>query len=84
MLFREWPGFSRKVADFLEREAREMEGARQPRPAEEIRQLTLESICLFWPDRPDDGMLYFDGPDEYRVWRCDYVDREPRALGFDS
>ena len=23
-----------------------------------------EDVCLFWPDRPDDGMIYFKGPDE--------------------
>jgi hypothetical protein len=35
--------------------------------------------------RPDDGMLYFSGPDrQERVWRCDYVKRKPQQLGFDS
>ena len=44
----------------------------------------LEGVCLFWPDRPDDGMIYFQGPDESRVWRCDYVSRKPRGPNFDS
>ena len=52
--------------------------------ADEIRQLAIQDVCLFWPDRPDDGMIYFKGPDEFKVWRCDYVARKPQGLGFDS
>jgi hypothetical protein len=52
--------------------------------SKEMAELTIEDVCLFWPDRPNDGMIYFHGPDETRVWRCDYVNREPRDLGFDS
>lgn len=71
--------FSRMVSEFLASEA-----DAQAATADEIRQLTLESVCLFWPDRPNDGMLYFNGPDEYRVWRCDYINRKPQGLGFDD
>ncbi len=78
-IVREFPTFSRTVCEFLVAEA-----ASQPVAADEIRQLTLESVCLFWPDRPNDGMLYFNGPDEYRVWRCDYINRKPQGLGFDD
>ena len=60
------------------------EAAQQPRWADEIKALTLEEVCLFWPKRPNDGMLYFNGPDEYRVWRSDYRDRRAVGLGFDS
>ena len=73
------PGFRDAVAAFVEAEA-----TAQPMAAGEIRQLQLESVFLPWPDRPNDGMLYFRGPDEFRVWRCDYVDRRPIHLGFDS
>jgi len=52
--------------------------------ADEIRQLTIEDVCLFSPDRPEDGMIYFNGSDEFRVWRCDYVALKRRRLGFDS
>ena len=76
---RELPAFVSTVAVFLEAQA-----AAQPRTAAEIRQLTLESVFLPWPDRPNDGMLYFHGPDEFRVWRCDYINRQPVHLGFDS
>lgn len=78
-IVRTLPEFQRMVTAFLAEEA-----TRQPRAADEIRQLSIEHVCLMWPDRPDDGMIYFHGPDEYRVWRCDYVGRKPRGLGFDS
>jgi hypothetical protein len=56
-----------------------------PEAAHEILGLQIESVALMWPDRPDDGMIYFDGPDtEERIWRCDYVGRRPRDLGFDD
>lgn len=51
---------------------------------EEIAGLKIERVCLFWPDRPDDGMIFFDGGRDYRGWRCDYVGRTPKGLGFDS
>jgi len=71
--------FMNMVAAFLEKEAQ-----RDARMADQIRHLELESVCLWWPKRPDDGMLYFSGPDEYRLWRCDYRKRTPLGLGFDS
>jgi hypothetical protein len=81
-IVRSLPEFEHSVLTFLADEARTAKHL--ARFAEEIRQLTLESVCLFWPDRPDDGMIYFKGPDEFRVWRCDYVARKPQGLGFDS
>jgi len=78
-IIREFAVFSRAVSEFFDSEA-----AAQAGSADEIRQLTLESVCLFWPDRPNDGMLYFNGPDEHRVWRCDYINRKPQGLGFDD
>lgn len=75
--------FHDRITDFLEREAR-------PLPedvAHEVRSLGLDDVCLFWPERPDDGMLYFTVPgatEQDRVWRCDYVGRRPCGLGFDS
>jgi hypothetical protein len=51
----------------------------------EILRLRIESVCLMWPDRPEDGMIYFDGPTTAeRIWRCDYVARRPQGLGFDD
>jgi len=71
--------FESMIADFLLDEA-----LRWKSFSDEIRRLVVEDICLVWPDRPDDGMIYFKGPDEYRVWRCDYVNRRPTKLGFDD
>jgi hypothetical protein len=71
--------FERMVAEFLAEEAH-----KQRPSAGEIQQLLIEDICLFWPERPDDGMIYFKGSDEFKLWRCDYVNRQPQGLGFDS
>ena len=51
---------------------------------EEIAGLKIERVCLFWPERPDDGMIFFRGGRDFRGWRCDYVGRAPKGLGFDS
>jgi hypothetical protein len=71
--------FLADVGHFLEREA-----ASRPRDSREIAQLRVADICLFWPDRPNDGMIFFSGPDAARVWRCDYLDGTLSSLGFDS
>jgi hypothetical protein len=56
-----------------------------PEATEEILGLHVESVSLFWPDAPDDGMVYFDGPStDERVWRCDYTERRLQPLGFDD
>lgn len=53
--------------------------------ADEIRQLAIDTIHLPWPDRPNDGMIYFTGPaDDLRAWRCDYINRKPTSLGCDT
>jgi len=51
---------------------------------DEIAGLRVERVCLFWPDRPDDGMISLSGGRDYRLWRCDYIARKPKGLGFDS
>lgn len=51
---------------------------------EEIAGLRLEEVYLCWPDRPDDGLISLSGGRDYRLWRCDYVARKPKGLGFDS
>ena len=54
------------------------------RYADEILALEIESVALLVPGSANDGMIYFSGRDENRVWRCDYVDGKPVDLGFDS
>jgi hypothetical protein len=80
-IFESFDRFNREVMSFLDHEAAQKEW--EP-AANEIRSLTISDVCLFWPDRPDDGMIFFDGPDECRCWRCDLIGRAPVGLGFDS
>jgi hypothetical protein len=74
-----YPSFKQTVSDFLTEELKRFRGYE-----EEIGKLTLDQISLCWPDRSEDGMINFDGPDEFRAWRCDYVGRKPEGLGFDD
>lgn len=76
------PDFKREVASFLSDEVQKQKHL--TRFASEIGQLTIEHVCLMWPERPDDGMIYFAGSDEDRCWRCDYVSRKPKSLEFDD
>jgi hypothetical protein len=70
-----------EVAAFLACEAARSEW--EPFAAE-IRALAIRDICLFWPNRPDEGMIFFDAPDEGLCWRCDLVGGVPSGLSFDS
>jgi hypothetical protein len=76
----EFPSFTKRIKRFLGSEA-----AKAPEQfCDELGQLEIEYICLFWPDRPDDGMIFFSGPnDEKRLWRCEYIERAPVGLGYD-
>jgi hypothetical protein len=51
---------------------------------EELGRLKIERVCLFWSERPNDGMIFFEGGRDHRIWRCDYVGRNLQGLGFDS
>ncbi len=74
--------FSRAVQRVL---AEESASARHLKAyKDEIAGLKIESVCLRWPHRPANGMIYFAEGRNYRLWRCDYVDGVPKALGFDS
>jgi hypothetical protein len=73
--------FAATVAAFLANEA--AQPGWEPF-ADEIRALAIRDICLFWPKKPDDGMIFFGGPDEFRCWRCDLADGRPVGLNFDS
>jgi hypothetical protein len=75
----DYPAFKQMILAFLAEELKQFKGYE-----EEIKKLTLDQVCLCWPDRPEGGMIYFNGPDQSRVWGCDYVDRKPRDLGFDD
>ena len=81
-IVRALPQFEQLVSAFLADEARHVKYLASF--GDEICKLSIDDVCLFWPDRPDDGMIYFKGPNELRLWRCDYVARKPLGLGFDS
>ena len=80
-IFNNYESFKRIVKECLEAETRDY-------PAdvkEEVSRLEIDDISLFWPDRPNDGMIFFRGPHDYiRAWRCDYIDRRPVGLGCDT
>ena len=78
-IVRSLPEFEQSVTAFLADEARKVKHLAEV--ADEIRQLAIEDVCLFWPDRPDDGMIYFKGPDEFRLWRCDLCWAETAGTG---
>jgi hypothetical protein len=71
--------FHEIIRAFLNSEASRFRGLEQ-----EVRSLKLGYAALPWPKRPRDGMLYFDGGRDHRLWRCDYADKSPRLLGFDT
>ena len=51
----------------------------------DLAQLEVDSVSLFWSDRPEDGKIFFRGPaDDLRSWRCDYIARKPIGLGYDT
>jgi len=51
----------------------------------ELAGLQIDNISLCWPDRPDDGMIFFRGrKDDVACWRCDYIGRKPQGLGCDT
>jgi hypothetical protein len=54
-------------------------------PKAELAQLEIDNISLCWPERPDDGMIFFRGsPDDVGLWRCGYIARRPTGLGCDN
>ena len=81
-ILRKRDAFVAAVSQFLKEEAEKIRSPRSYR--DEIEGLKIDRVCLFWPERPDDGMISFSGGRDYRLWRCDYVARQPKGLGFDS
>ena len=48
--------------------------------AAQIRSLVIRHVALH---NRVDGMVFFDGGDEFSCWRCDLNGRRPIELGFD-
>jgi hypothetical protein len=80
-IFNNYEQFKRTIRDFIELESRDYPDEAQA----ELAKLEIDFIGLYWPQRPDDGMIFFRNPAEtFRAWRCDYVGRKPVGLGFDT
>jgi hypothetical protein len=77
----ELDAFEKRVREFLKQE-----GARfkEADVRDEVEGLTIDDVCLLRADRPSDGMIYFKGPSEYRLWHCDYVDGRCQDLSCDT
>ena len=78
-IVKQFDEFHASIRGFLEREA-----TSKPGLAQEIEQLEISHVCLFWPERPNAGMIFFSSSNGSRVWHCDYINRAPKSLGFDS
>jgi hypothetical protein len=80
-IFNNYDLFKKAVRDFIESESRDYPDDIKA----EVAELEIDFIALYWPNRPDDGMIFFRNPSKtFRVWRCDYVGRKPTGLGCDT
>jgi hypothetical protein len=52
--------------------------------AQEINTLKIRDINYWWPRKPNAGMVFFNGPDEYKLWHCDIDGPRLYGLAFDS
>jgi hypothetical protein len=80
-IFENYQAFKTEVKDFIADESRDYpDDARS-----EVAKLEIDNIALFWPTRPNDGMIFFRGSEtDIGLWRCDYIDRKPTGLGCDT
>jgi len=80
-ILREYDSFKKSIHDFIQ-------AASVDYPDDvkaELAGLKIDDISLCWPGRPNDGMIFFSGEEnDGRVWRCDYIDRQPKSLGCDT
>lgn len=81
-ILNDYASFNRKVWDCVRTESRDYPEDVQA----ELARLQIDNVALYWPDRPEDGMVFFRGSagDVGWVWRCDYVGRKPTGLGCDK
>ena len=80
VIWADLPRFKENLRAFLraQAETREFEYWQ-----EDIHQLQISSVD-FSLRNPRGFMVFFNGPDEYQTWHCDYVDGKPSSLGFDG
>lgn len=51
---------------------------------DEIRSLVIHDVALFWPNHPDEGIVFFQGCDPCHHWRCFLTGQTPVVLNFDN
>jgi hypothetical protein len=81
-IVRDFESLERRLAAFLAREAREHSYLRAW--SEEIAALCIEGVHLFWPERPTEGVIFFEGPSADRGWRSGFTGDKFWGLAFDS
>ncbi|MGI8978085.1 MAG: hypothetical protein ACR2FY_02550 [Pirellulaceae bacterium] len=80
-ILREYDSFKKSIHDFMQAESIDyLDDVKA-----ELARLQIDDISLCWPERPNDGMIFFRGTDQdLGAWRCDYVARKPTSLGCDT
>jgi hypothetical protein len=80
-IFNDYDSFKKAVIECIEYESREFPSDVKS----ELAGLEVDNVSLFWPDRPDDGMIFFRGSEnDFGLWRCDLINRKPTGLGCDT
>lgn len=64
------------IPSFLESEAKRIPGA--------AKEISMLKFSEFVSRDTNNGMVYFNGPDKYRLWKCDYINGQLQALTFDD
>jgi len=72
--------FTEEVKTFLQRQteavSEKVSGPALEMYRAEASALRMKSISSWWPKRPMSGMIFFEGPDECKQWRCDIDEGE--------
>lgn len=72
--------FQENVQAFLNTEAQKYE----KKASGEIQNLIISVIMIAWPDKPNNAMIFFSGPNKDHVWHCDYDFKTFSSLTYDS
>jgi hypothetical protein len=80
-ILNDFKSFKESVRKYLETESSEY-----PEDAQaEVASLKIDVICLNWPQRPNDGMIFFRGSEsDIGYWHCDLIAGEPTGLACDT
>lgn len=78
-IVRDLGAFLAELQAFLESE----KAGRNKDYSDDIDALEVDFFMLGPEKRPGEGTIYFKENTADRCWRCDYLDKKPRLLGFD-